>query len=135
MSPAAGGEPTFVPVGEPLAPAEAAYVQHEIAKRGIEARLRDAETPGPELMVEVRAADRQAGAALCRELLKTTVAPESDQAPQDTGGHRRALLAGATGTVAVLYLGRALPGALRTALAIVVGAMVYVAVSRRTRKL
>lgn len=127
-------EPTFVPLGEPLAPSEAAYLQHEVGKRGIEARLRSAAGAGAELVVvEVHASDLPAGVAVRRELLETKASPGSERAPQGAGSHRRALLAAASGAVAVLYLGRPLAGALRGALAVVVGAVVYVVMSRRRK--
>ena len=128
-------ETAFVPVGEALAPAEAAYLEHEFRKHGIEARLRAAERPGPELVVEVRARDLEACEAARRELLQPTADPAVDpMATPDSGRRRGALLAAATGAVAVLYLGRRLPGAaFRGLLALAVGVIVYLAVSAATK--
>jgi hypothetical protein len=131
---AAEDEPTFAPAGGSLPPAEAAFFEYELGKHGIEARLCAAEEPGPELVIEVRATDLEAAAAVRREVFRTSGDPAADRASTLRAGWRRkALLAAATGAVAVLYLGRVQSGAFRGVLAIVVGAVFYIAVSARLK--
>ena len=130
----AGDEATFVPGGGSLPPAEAAYLEHELKKHGIEARLCAAEEPGPGVVIEVRAMDLEAASAVRREVFRMSGDPAADRTSTVQAGRRRkALLAAATGAVAVLYPGRVLPGAFRGVLALAVGAVVYFAVSARTK--
>ena len=132
----AANDDALVPVGAPLDPTEAAYLEDELSKRGMEAFTNIVESAAsrPEAVVRVHARDRDAAAALREEFLPTPKDEPAVEAPaRGPRGRRRATTAAATAAVAVFYLGRALPRAFGAVAAVVAGVLVYLSVSALTR--
>jgi hypothetical protein len=123
----------FVPVGDPLSPAEAGFLEFELRERDIESFthvVKDEAGADARQQVEVAPADLETALAL-RERMLAEAPAEPVSAPSRNPRRRSAVFAAILGFVAVLRVGRMVhPGPLVAVAAVLLSATVYLGVSR-----